>query len=302
MSPARTIYSMTGYGRGSAVGSRFRVTAELRSVNGRFLEIRLKLPRVLSFLEPAARQLVEKKLQRGVVDVSLQVQPLAGALDSNLNLPLAKSYAAMATEVGRACGVPDGLHAVALLKLPGVVGGEDTGAFEQDAEIPALPTAALTEALDQLVGMRASEGAKLAAVIERELTELAAHREWVHAHRAELNEKYFAKLSARVQDWQAKAKGGVDETRLHQEIAFYLDRSDVTEEIDRLGSHLKQCADALAGGAQKSVGKRLEFLAQELGREVNTIGAKSDQLPVTNRVLEMKLMLEKVREQVMNLE
>jgi uncharacterized protein (TIGR00255 family) len=302
MADARTIYSMTGYGRGSAVGARFRVTAELRSVNGRFLEIRLKLPRQLSFLEPTSRQLVEKQLQRGVIDVSLQVQPVAGAVDTNLNLALAKSYAAMAAEVSRQCGVPDGLHAVALLKLPGVVGAEDAASLEQEAEIPALATRALSEALNQLLSMRASEGAKLASVIERELADLRIHRDWIHSHREELNQKYFAKLQARVADWQGKAKGGVDEARLHQEVAFYLDRSDVTEEIDRLGSHLKQCEDALSGVSPKSVGKRLEFLAQELGREVNTIGAKSDQLPVTNRVLEMKLVLEKVREQVQNLE
>ncbi|RZA04410.1 MAG: YicC family protein, partial [Proteobacteria bacterium] len=286
MSAAKTIYSMTGYGRGQAAGARFRVTAELRSVNGRFLEIRLKLPRMLSFLEPKARQLVEKQLQRGVVDVSLQVQPLGGAVEANLNLPLAKAYAAMATEIARATGVPDGLHAVGLLKLPGVVGGEDASLLEQDEEIPALAAAALTEALTQLLSMRASEGAKLALVIERELAELVTHRAWIHGHREELNAKYFTKLQARVQDWLGKAKGGVDESRLHQEVAFYLDRSDVTEEIDRLGSHLKQCEDALSGISNKSVGKRLEFLAQELGREVNTIGAKSDQLPVTNLVLE----------------
>lgn len=298
----KSIYSMTGYGRGAATGRRFRATAELRSVNGRFLEIRLKLPRPLSFLEPTARGIVEKKLSRGVVDVSVQVQPLENALDTNLNLNLAKSYAAMAGQLADECGVSSGLSAIALLKLPGVVGADDPGLFEKEEELPGLVDAAINEALTQLLQMRRSEGAKLAKVIERELAEVRSHREWIHGHREELNEKYLKKLQGRIKDLLGKSQGGVDETRLHQEVAFYLDRSDVTEELDRLASHLKQCEEALSGGSTKSVGKRLEFLAQELGREVNTIGAKSDQLPVTNHVLEMKLVLEKIREQVQNLE
>jgi uncharacterized protein (TIGR00255 family) len=298
---ALSIHSMTGYGRGSSAGQRFRVTAELRSVNGRFLEIRPKMPRSLSFLEPKARALVEVFLKRGVIDVAILVQPVEGAVESNLNLALAKSYLEMANQVAAATGVPSGLQAIDLLRVPGVVSAEDPTTFEKDPEIGSLVEVSLKEALQQLLSMRAAEGAKLASVISRELEELRSRREWIYGHREEINEKYLAKIRGRMKDWAAKTQG-LDETRLAQEVAFYLDRSDVTEELDRLASHLAQCQDALSQADTKSVGKRLEFLTQELGREVNTIGAKSDHLPITQAVLEMKLVLEKIREQVQNLE
>ena len=292
---------MTGYGRGAAVGEKFRATVELRSVNGRFLEIRSKVPRSLSFLEPMLREKLEKQLSRGMIDLSLSLQPLAQKLDSQFDPELAEAYAEKAKELSNKLDLPAGITALSLLKLPGVLGAENVEAWETEKEIPAIVATAVEEALESLLAMRRKEGEKLAKVLHRELEELANHRDWIFKHREELNEKYSKKLKARIQDWMGKENVNFEEGRLQQEVAYYLDRSDVTEEIDRLGSHLKQCEDALSGG-KKAVGKRLEFLSQELGREVNTIGSKSDQTNVTNHVLEMKLAIEKIREQVQNLE
>lgn len=302
MSKVSSIVSMTGFGRGAKAGKKFRATVELRSVNGRFLEIRAKIPRPLAFLEASLREKLEKRVSRGVVDMTLTVQALEPSAATHFDEKLARSYAEKATIFARDFGLSHGLTALALLKLPGVM-SEEAVTLENEKDLPAIVNDALDEALENLVGMRCSEGEKLGKVLQREIDELVSHREWIQKHRGELNERHGKKLQARVSEWMEKSgRSQLDESRLYQEVAYYLDRSDVTEELDRLSSHLKQCEDTLYGATAKSAGKRMEFLAQEMGREVNTIGAKSDQAQVTARVVEMKLTLEKIREQVQNLE
>ncbi|MGE3260924.1 MAG: YicC/YloC family endoribonuclease [Bacteriovoracia bacterium] len=296
------LHSMTGYGRESAAGARFRVTVELRSVNGRFLDLRPKVPRSLAFLEPKLREAVEKKLQRGVVDLSLTVQPLEGKVEAVVDELLASAYAAKTEKLAKQLNLSAGLTAAAILRLPGVVSGEQAIGYEADEELATLGLRALDGALKNLLAMREAEGNKLGLVLQRELDEIASHTTWIQKQREGVNERYFKRLQGKIEDLLKRIEGKVDDSRLYQEVAFYLDRSDLTEELDRLHSHLKQCEDALAGKSSKSVGKRLEFLSQEIGREVNTIGAKSDQAELSNRVVEMKLTLEKVREQVQNLE
>lgn len=302
MSKVSSIASMTGFGRGAKAGKKFRATVELRSVNGRFLEVRAKIPRTLAFLEASLREKLERRVSRGVVDMTLTVQALEASATTHFDEKLARSYAEKATIFARDFGLTHGLTALALLKLPGVM-SEDTVSLENEKEIPAIVSDALDEALENLVAMRRNEGEKLGKVLQREIDELISHQDWIQKHRGELNERHGRKLQARVSEWMEKSgRSQIDENRLYQEVAYYLDRADVTEELDRLSSHLKQCEDTLYGATAKSVGKRLEFLAQEMGREVNTIGAKSDQAQVTTRVVEMKLTLEKIREQVQNLE
>ncbi len=294
------IFSMTGFGRGTATGKKFRFTVDLRSVNGRFLEIRAKLPRALAFLEPTVREILEKKLSRGVVDLSLAVQPLEADLSSLIDEPLALAYAKKATALAKEVDIPAGLSGLALLKLPGVLGTENPTLFENQPEIIPLVKEAVTEALQDLLEMRRQEGMRLVKALQRELAEIKSHGAWIQKHRQEVNESYKTRLQLRFQDWIGKST--LDENRMYQEIAYYLDRADVTEELDRLGSHWKQCELALTTAGTKSVGKRMEFLMQEMGREVNTIGSKSDQAEVSHHVVEMKLTLEKIREQVQNLE
>ena len=302
MAKANELSSMTGYGRDSAANERLRVTVEIRSVNGRYLETRPKLPRNLLFLEPKVRERVEKSLQRGVIDLTVSVQPLAKGSEAVVDESLAAGYAQKVMGLAKRLEIGHGLTGLSLLRLPGVVNSELAPEYENDPEVAELVLRALDGALEGLLRMRRTEGEKLARVIERELGEIRASRDWISEQREGLNERNFRRMQGRVKDLLANVGVAVEEGRLYQEVAFYLDRSDVTEELDRLGSHLKQCEDALATPGPKSLGKRLEFLLQEIGREVNTIGAKSDQSQVSNRVVEMKLTLEKVREQVQNLE
>ncbi len=292
---------MTGYGRGSVSNDRVRATVELRSVNGRFLEIRAKLPRSLLFLEPDLRGILEKKLRRGVIDFTVTIHPMEPALSVHLAEDVATAYVAQAQRLAKDFDISSGLSALALLRLPGVAVTDDpTAGF--GTEVGEVVKSALEHALSALIEMRRSEGEKLERVLMRELMEINGHKEWIRKHREDLNERHSKRLEGRISQWVGKNRGVLEETRLYQEVAFYLDRADVTEELDRLASHLKQCEEALHYAGAKSVGKRLEFLTQEIGREVNTIGAKSDLVEITNHVLEMKLTLEKVREQVQNLE
>lgn len=292
---------MTGYGRGSVTGQKFRATVELRSVNGRFLEIRGKLPRSLLFLEPDLRSILEKKLRRGVVDFTVTLHPLEPNLSVHLAEDVATAYVKQAERLAKDFDISSGLTALALLRLPGVAVTDDPAAgYGEDAA--DCVKSALDLALSALLEMRKSEGEKLGRVLQRELAEIKSHKEWIRKHRTELNEKHFRRLETRIENWVGKSRGVLEETRIYQEVAFYLDRADVTEELDRLAAHLKQCEEALDAVGAKSLGKRLEFLSQEMGREVNTIGSKSDLVEITNHVVEMKLTLEKIREQVQNLE
>lgn len=295
------LFSMTGFGRGSAAGRRFRATVELRSVNSRFLEIRLKLPRPIASLEPMLRSRIEKSLRRGMIDFNVSVQPLDSSQSVSVDEAVAAAYVQQAERLSGEFDLPNGLTALAVLRLPGVVAAGDF-AFDGDEEVLACVNEAVEQALDSLLAMRRSEGGRLVRVLQRELAEIRGHKEKIRKQRDDINKRHLSRLEKRVSEWLGKGRSGVDETRIYQEVAFYLDRSDVTEELDRLASHLKHCEEVLQDPGGKSAGKRLEFLAQELGREVNTIGAKSDQVQITNHVLEMKLTLEKIREQVQNLE
>lgn len=296
------IYSMTGYGRGSVSGARYRATVEIRSVNSRFLEIRPRFPRTLLFLEPAVRERIEKKVRRGMLDVSVIIQMIDASESAVVNEELAAAYVQKADVLAKRLDLPHGLTALSLFRLPGVVAEVEGQALEQDAEIKRIVLGALDDALTGMMEMRQKEGEKLAKVLLRELEEVREHGDWIAKHKDELNSRHFQKIQNRLKDWIDRAQVANDEARLYQEVAYYLDRSDITEELDRLTSHIRQFEDAIASPKAKTVGKRLDFLAQELGREVNTIGSKSDQIQITNKVVEMKLTLERIREQVQNLE
>ncbi len=302
MPQKNSIISMTGFGRGSASGKKFRASVEVRTVNSRYLEIRSKLPRPLSFLEPLVREKIEKKITRGVVDVNLQLHLLDPSESLPIDETLANAYVDKAREYAKAWNCADGVTGMTILKFPGVLGAENASFYESEEEIPKIISASLEDSLDGLLEMRKKEGEKLLKVLQRELADFQEYLSWIFENRASINAKYAEKLKTRIHDWSQKSATPIDENRLLQEVTYYLDRSDITEELDRLDSHLKQAHEALSGGGKRSSGKRLEFLAQEMGREVNTIGAKSDHAQVSNRVVEMKLILEKVREQVQNLE
>jgi len=290
---------MTGFGRGAAEKENLRVTVELRSVNGRFLDLRMKLPRVLLPREAAAREALGARLSRGTVEVMASVEALHKRSDGLVDRDLAGLYAQAGRELARNLGLADGLSSASLLRLPGVLVEPEAALVGREEDVGGLFLEALERALAEMVIARAAEGARLTKHVTEELERLGEFRLAVTGRREAANEALRARLESRVAECAA-VKTAVDPQRLAQEILFLLQRSDVAEELERLAAHEEAARKAMAAGG--ALGKRLEFLGQEMGREVNTLGSKSDDAEITSAVVEMKLALERVREQVQNLE
>ena len=291
------VVSMTGYGRGEARGTRIALVAEARSLNHRFFEASVKLPRGLAGNEPDLRRLVQGRITRGRVDVTVTLRRTAAATPSvRTDVALGLAYARGARALGEAAGVASEVSVADLLRLPGVVTVEE--GEEEDGEGAVLLKTAAAEALDELSRMRQTEGAALARDLGSHIDALAA---WVRAVDG-LLPAALARIQTRLRDRVQAILGETpaDPGRLAQEVATWAARSDVAEELARLGSHLAQFRGLLAEGG--AVGRQLDFLTQELHREVNTIASKADDAELVARVLEARTLVERIREQVQNVE
>ncbi len=290
--------SMTGYGEASGRNARRSVTVTLKAVNHRFLDVQLRLSDELRASEPAVRELLARELARGRVEARVEVRAVgerASAVAVDLELVRAV-HAAVAELVDRGV-VAGGLAAGDLLRLPGAlhVASAAEGWDELDEEL-LLATAAAAAA--QLAASREAEGAGLAAALGERLAGLEATVARLDALRGPALEESAAALRRRVSELLAGQP--LDESRVAQEIALLADRGDVSEEIDRLRSHLAHFrAVAAEPGA---TGKRLDFLTQEIFRELNTLGAKCRNAPMVRAVLDAKALCEQLREQVQNVE
>lgn len=291
------IASMTGYGRAEARGARLAVVVEARSLNHRFLEIGAKLPRALSAHEPGVRQLVQARLSRGRLDVSVGVRRIAGSQNVvRTDLALGADYVRSARALADALGLAADLALADLLRLPGVVSVEE--AEDEDGESGLLLKDATQQALDELVRMRQAEGAALAADLAGHLATLEA---WaaglvgiLPAVLARIQERLRARIHALLDE------ASPDPGRVVQEAAILAARSDVAEELARLRSHCGQFRALLGAGGP--VGRQLDFLLQEMHREVNTIASKADDGEMVARVLEARTVVERLREQAQNVE
>jgi uncharacterized protein (TIGR00255 family) len=291
------IASMTGYGRAESRGSRLAVLVECRSLNHRFLEIGVKLPRGLSAHEAEIRQLGQGRLARGRLDVGVTLRRVAGSSNTvRTDLALGGEYVRAARTLGDALGIAGQLGLADLLRLPGVVAVEE--AEEDEGETALVLKDAARQALDELVRMRQTEGAALAA-------DLAAHLGVLEAWAVTVGEllpvavrRVQERLRARIHALLEEAPA--DPGRVIQEAAVLAARSDVAEELARLSSHCAQFRALLGAGGP--VGRQLDFLLQEMHREVNTIASKADDAEMVARVLEARTVVERLREQVQNVE
>jgi uncharacterized protein (TIGR00255 family) len=295
------IHSMTGFGN-----ARFRVNdwsfeLEMRSVNHRHFDARIRLPRLLAALEPDVRARIQSRFARGKVDVTV-IAPEGGTPPPQLEIDLAaaREYLAAARTLAQSDGVAGELDAAALLGLPGVARFVEPAVPEGELRERAL--AAVDEGLDALVAMRATEGAALARDLRTRLDRVLALAGEVEQRSGLVQEAAKERLRKRARQLELET-GLLDEARLHQEIAFAAERMDVTEEIVRLRSHVDQFRELVeAAGPTRPVGRQLEFLLQELAREANTIGSKGSDAPIAHWVVELKTELERIREQVQNVE
>jgi uncharacterized protein (TIGR00255 family) len=289
---------MTGFGQAeTSAGEEFYFRVETRSVNHRFLDIAVRLPRELQQLEERVRSAVQRSAARGRIEVTVfSRQGNQEKLTVSLNRPLAKSYYLALCELNEVCGtgvLPD----VALLsRFPEVLGLENVAA-DLDVAWSALAPV-LNHALAEMVEQRRAEGERLATDIRQRLSHIETYLSELAGRAPAVAEEYRHKLAERLRGYLAGS--GLDETRLLAEAALFADRSNITEEMVRMQSHLDFFRRTLA--LKEPAGKKLDFLAQELFREINTVGAKAGDFTVARLVVEIKAELEKVREQVQNLE
>lgn len=295
---------MTGFGRGVAEQGRTRATVDVRAVNHRFLDLKLR-GALAPALEDAISTRVRGVIERGAITVSAHVVREGGGGAMRIDQEAARAAHQQLTELARMLGLAAPDLALVLAQPGVVIAAEDDPRDDSDA--PAV-LAALDGALAQLVTMREGEGTALAKDLLNRLDDLGALRATLEKLAADVPERVQRRLQQRldrllhdeVSDKGSDAAGWLDPARLAQEVALLAERADVTEELVRLASHLEQ-ARALVAGAGAS-GRRLDFLVQEIGRELNTIGSKSAATEISSAIVEAKAVLEKVREQVQNVE
>ncbi len=287
--------SMTGYGRAAAELDGRQLTIEMKSVNHRFLDIAFRMPRNLMFLEDDARKIISARLARGHVDVFFTYRNLRS--DSrcvSADRALFDAYAA-ALEQLAAAGLRDDRSLMSVARMPDVL--TVTEADEDQDALKQLLAMALTDALDGLCAMRAREGGEMKRDLALRVDHIEEMTRAVEARYPETVEAYKARLRAAIEEMVGQ---NVDEARLLTEVAIMADRSAIAEETVRLHAHIAQLRECLE--KPEPVGRRIDFLVQELNREVNTISSKSQDVSITQLVISMKAEIEKLREQLQNIE
>ena len=291
--------SMTGYGRGEASQGGYKITVELSSVNRRQSEITVSLPRPLETLEPRVRDQVNQRIARGRlnVKVSWHAGEDGTVARARVNTALAKAYLRELGKLARELKVADAITLDLLLRVPGVLETDEELADAQ--EFWSAIERALGAALDELVKMRQREGAHLAKDLRTRMAIMRRSVSRIGKAASQMVERYRELLRERIKSAGLETPPPDDE-RLLKEIVYFADRSDISEEITRMQSHFKQFDGLLKTG--EPIGRTLDFLAQEMNREVNTIGSKANDSVISREVVVMKAELEKFREQVQNVE
>jgi uncharacterized protein (TIGR00255 family) len=290
------IQSMTGYAAASADSPRGALNLELRSVNSRFLDLQFRVAEELRTLEPLLREAIAARLARGKVDCRFYLSETDALRAQHLDPAALARLRALGDEAKKAFPEAAALRIADILRWPGV-------AAEAPADEERMHTAVgglCRRALDELVAARAREGAKLAAIIQERVAAMRRQLDSVRPLVPQALAAYQEKLTQRLRE----AIGSADDERIRTEIALFAQKSDVDEELERLGAHLTEIERVLKpdGSRSSPVGKRLDFIAQELNREANTLASKAASAPISDCALELKLLIEQVREQVQNIE
>lgn len=291
------INSMTGYGGAKGEVDSIAVSAELKSVNNRYLDVSVRLPKSCLFAEEAVRTAVGEHISRGKVDVFISVDASAAQeVSIQVNQPLAAAYVKAVESLAEQYDLPSELSALSLSRFPEILTAEKSDT-DQDSISKAI-LLVLTQALEGFDAMRAREGAKLHEDLTQKLDRLEDMVSTVERRSPETVTEYREKLLSRMQEVLADA--AVDEARILQEAAIYADKVAVDEETVRLRSHIAQFRLLLEG--ESPVGRKMDFLIQEMNREVNTTGSKCVDSTIAKTVIDMKAELEKMREQIQNIE
>lgn len=291
------IRSMTGFGRGDYQLDGREFLVEIKTVNHRYSDVFIKMPRQVGFLEDKVRELVSKAVSRGKIDVYVTFNNSGD--DSkfvSFDEALAKTYIAAVEALRDKFGLKDDISVSLISKYPDVLKVEQTE--EDEGKLWSILKIAVENALGSLVAMRENEGEGLKSDLLARVDYIEKILKDIRQHAPEVVSDYKARLEARIRDLMDQQS--VDENRLATEVALFADRCSIDEETVRLASHLGQMRDTLS--LQQPVGRKLDFLIQEMNREINTIGSKANDLSITRNVVEIKSEIEKLREQIQNIE
>lgn len=291
------IKSMTGFGRSTYENEGREYIIEIKSVNNRFTDINIKMPRNLNYLEEKIRKQILSNISRGKVEVSIQLNNNSDlGKKINLNTDIANRYIEELKKLTEETNIIDNINIMDIAKFPDVLNIK----IDEEAEeiIEKELFIALDSAIDSFLDMRQKEGSKIKVDLENRIEVIKRKIEQISSISAGLVDEYVVKLETRIKE--LLKTDVVDQTRLAQEVVIYSDKCSVEEEITRLKSHISQFLNLL--NENIAIGKKLDFLIQEMNRETNTIGSKANNLEITNFVVDIKTELENVREQIQNIE
>ena len=290
--------SMTGFGRGEYKDDNYYFLVETKTINHKYCDINIRLPRKIAFLEDKIRNLVKTYIKRGRVDLYIKLD-LLGSEDVNLKFDekLAEEYMNILNQIKEKFVLLDDISVMNIAKYPDIIKTEEK---EEDEELLwGMLKYAIEESLSKLVDMRKEEGTKMADDVIMRCDLLKNYLDDVEKYSDTVVIDYKEKLNTRINEI-LENPSLVDENRLAQEVAIYADKSSITEELVRFKSHIDQLKKTVK--KDDSVGRKIDFLIQEINRETNTIGSKSSSINITNLVVEIKSELEKIREQIQNIE
>lgn len=292
------IISMTGYGKGEHNDGKRSITAEIKTINNRYCDINVKTPRHLRFFEDNIRKILKKRIQRGRIDVYLNIDYLSES-DTVIvpDLCLARQYKDAIDEIKRELNMCDEPSIDTIIKFQDVLVAREDKADEEELRI--CVESAVSNAVENLILMRCKEGELLEKDIRSSMEKILSLIQGISTYSETIVSEYKEKLENRIKELLGNSHE-LDENRLYNEIVFYSDKSDINEEIVRFNSHMEQLDIALKSGG--SIGRKLDFIIQEANREINTIGSKIGNLNIIQIVIEVKNLLEKIREQIQNIE
>ena len=290
------VKSMTGYGKSSLSINSRDYQVEIKTVNHKYIDTNIKMPRVLSYLEEEVRKVVSSKIKRGKADILINFENHSkDGNDVTINTELAKMYIANLKKLAEEENISSNIEVTEITRLPDVLTIKSN--LDED-QIKVEIIQAVEDAVNQLIEMRKNEGRKISEDILTKIDFIEIKIEEIFTLSTGLIEEYVVKLETRIKELLKTEE--LDKSRLMQEVVIYADKCSVEEEITRLKSHISQLRELI--NSNEPTGKKMDFIIQEMNRETNTIGSKANNLEITNRVVDIKTILEDIREQIQNIE
>lgn len=290
------IKSMTGYGKSNININSREYQIEIKTVNHKYNDITIKIPKIISYIEDDIRKKINEKIKRGKIDISITFEDYSEeTTDIKINTELARVYIQNLKKLAEEERISSNIEVTEIAKYPDILKIKSNF---NETEVKKEIMLILESVIDQVVEMRENEGKQIAGDIEKKISEIDSKIQEIFQESTGLIQEYVVKLETRVREILKTEE--IDKSRLMQEVVIYADKCSIEEEITRMKSHINQLKNIL----QKSepAGKKMDFIVQEMNRETNTIGAKANKLEITNKVIDIKTILEDIREQIQNIE